>query len=59
MFTYLDVKRLEGTYALIMADDLTDHDIVRIISADMYPDILIEDETGFRGLIPVEWLTTI
>jgi len=56
---YSEVKQLEGKFALIMTDDLSDHDIVRIVSAEMYPDILVEDENGYRGLIPVEWLNTV
>jgi len=56
---YSEVKRLEGKNVIIMIDDFSECDIIRIISAEMYPDILVEDENGYRGIVPVEWLTTI
>jgi len=51
MWDHSEIKHLEGLWVILINPD---HEAVKIINTDNYPNILVEDERRITRIVPVD-----
>ncbi len=56
MWDHTEIEKLKGLWVILVNPD---HEAVRIINTDEYPNILVEDERGITRMVPAYHLCDV